>query len=85
MKRDGNNVASALFTDTLFTPGAASTASGLLQQIDFTPKLVERLKTDPKAVVKDLEELRSHSASFVSLFGSCGADMNMDVRPLNPG
>jgi len=60
LKRDGNNVVNALYANTLWTANSASQATGLLKQIEFSPFLVHRLKTEPHTVVKDLKELRKH-------------------------
>ena len=60
MKRDGNTVVNSLYSDTLWTENSASRVSGLLKQIEFSPFLLRRLKTDPHGVVKDLAELRKY-------------------------
>ena len=60
MKRDGNTVVNALFTQVLFDNGSSSAASGLMEQIEFVPKLAEKIKSDPQSVVNDLKELRKY-------------------------
>ncbi|KAF8337466.1 Metalloenzyme, LuxS/M16 peptidase-like protein [Cantharellus anzutake] len=60
MKRDGNTVVGSVYGQLLFDETSTLQASALLAQLDFSPKLSQLLKTDPKRVVQDLQELRSY-------------------------
>lgn len=68
MKRDGNTVANALFSETLWTSGSASQASGLMKQIEFNPLLSERLKENPESVVADLKTIRKYCTFFLCCY-----------------
>ncbi|KAG8907247.1 hypothetical protein FRC01_007752 [Tulasnella sp. 417] len=58
LKRDGNTVLYAVSGDLLFDETSASKASDLLAQLDHIPKLAQRLKDDPEAVIADFKQIR---------------------------
>ena len=57
-KRDGDAVVSSLSGDLLYSESSTAQATTVLDQIDFIPRLMEKLKVVPDEVVTDLEELR---------------------------
>ncbi|KIJ45628.1 hypothetical protein M422DRAFT_46678 [Sphaerobolus stellatus SS14] len=57
-KRDGNTVLGALSDSLLFSESSVSRAGGVLEQIDFNPRLVEDLKSDPERIASILEQVR---------------------------
>lgn len=59
-KRDGNTVVSSLSGALLYAPSSTAQAATVLDQVEFIPHLMERLKTTPEQVVADLEQLRQH-------------------------
>jgi hypothetical protein len=60
-KRNGARVASSTATSLLFDKfKSASQATGLLNSIEFLPRMDAELKEQPKEVIRKLEELRKH-------------------------
>jgi Zn-dependent M16 (insulinase) family peptidase len=60
-KRNGARVASSTATSLLFDKfKSASQATGLLNSIEFLPRMDAELKEQPKEVIRKLEELRNH-------------------------
>jgi len=59
-KRDGNSVAGALSESLLYSNASVSRAGSVLEQIEFIPRLVEDLKSNPEKVVKAMDQLRQH-------------------------
>lgn len=58
-KREGLSVATGVFRElTQDASASAGLAMGLIARLKSSPAIVERLKTEPQAVVKDMEELR---------------------------
>lgn len=58
-KREGLSVATGVFRELTQDAGAsAGLAMGLIARLKSSPAIVERLKAEPQAVVKDMEELR---------------------------
>ncbi|KIJ68351.1 hypothetical protein HYDPIDRAFT_106537 [Hydnomerulius pinastri MD-312] len=64
LKRDGNNVLSSVWAETLFGPNSTSLAGAILPQAEFVPKLIEELKQESEAdvskVIDKFEQLRKH-------------------------
>lgn len=59
-KREGSSVASSVFRQLTQDPAQSSAmAVNLLARLESSPALVERLNSEPEAVVKDMEELRT--------------------------
>jgi Zn-dependent M16 (insulinase) family peptidase len=63
LKRDGSTVLSAVSAEQLYTEKNTSTASSILAQIDFIPKIAERLKESPEEVISKFEQIRTHSTA----------------------
>ena len=61
LKRDGNTVLSALWTELVHNDKSTSRASGVLSQIEFIPQLSKRLQENPDEVIKEMELVRNHS------------------------
>ncbi|KAG8906618.1 hypothetical protein FRB99_006488 [Tulasnella sp. 403] len=58
-KRDGNNVLYSTSSDVLLDETSASREFGLLKQMEVLPRLAERLKDNPDAVIADFERIRN--------------------------
>lgn len=59
-KRDGLDVALAVFRDLTLDPKRSTNLSQqLLSRLQSMPAVVERLKSEPERVVADLQELRA--------------------------
>lgn len=59
-KREGLQVATSVLRDMTQDPqSSAAVTMGLLARLEDTPAVVRRLKEEPEAVAKDMEELRS--------------------------
>lgn len=58
LKRDGNTVLCAVSGDLLYDETSASKASDILAQMDHIPKLAQKLKDDPEAVISDFKQIR---------------------------
>lgn len=65
MKREGNYVADALYSEQLYDRKLApSLGMNLLRQDEEIPEILARLKQEPKGVVAELEQLRKHRTFF---------------------
>ncbi|KAK1232703.1 hypothetical protein PQX77_004179 [Marasmius sp. AFHP31] len=60
MKRDGNTVLGSVWADVLFDKSSTSRAGGLIEQVDFIPKLAKQLQESPEEVIADFEAIRKH-------------------------
>ncbi|KAJ8084110.1 hypothetical protein PM082_002877 [Marasmius tenuissimus] len=60
MKRDGNTVLGSVWADVLFDRSSTSRAGGLIEQVDFIPKLAKQLQESPEEVIADFEAIRKH-------------------------
>ncbi|KAH7883663.1 Metalloenzyme, LuxS/M16 peptidase-like protein [Phlebopus sp. FC_14] len=58
LKRDGNNVLSSVWAETLFDQNSTSLAGAILPQSEFVPNLISDLQEMPERVIADFEELR---------------------------
>lgn len=67
MKRNGNTVLGSLWTDLLYNKSYTSRAGGVLEQVDFIPKLAKQLQDDPDSVIADFETMRRTSTDFLFL------------------
>lgn len=63
MKRDGNTVLTSVNADLLYDESSTGRAGGLLTQMEFVPKLIEKLNEKPEDVVKAFEDFRSYCKS----------------------
>lgn len=68
MKRDGNTVMSAVWTELLFDERSTSRANGVTTQMDVIPKLIKQLQESPDSLLNDFEEIRKHSRFSFSKF-----------------
>ncbi|KAI0271378.1 Metalloenzyme, LuxS/M16 peptidase-like protein [Gloeopeniophorella convolvens] len=60
LKRDGNNVLSAVSAELLYAENSTSRASGVLIQSDFIRNLSEQIQESPEQVIKAFEEIRQY-------------------------
>ncbi|KAK7058884.1 hypothetical protein VNI00_001508 [Paramarasmius palmivorus] len=60
MKRDGNTVLGSVWADLLYDETSTSRAGGLIDQVDFIPKLAKQLQEAPEEVMADFEAIRKH-------------------------
>ena len=60
MKRDGNGVASSLWSELLYSDRSTMRMATVLPQSEFIPKLAKRLQEHPESVVADFEEIRRY-------------------------
>lgn len=60
MKRDGNTVLGSVWADLLYDESSTSRAGGLIDQVDFIPKLAKQLQEKPEEVIADFEEIRKY-------------------------
>lgn len=58
LKRDGNNVLSSVWAETLFDKSSTSLAGAILSQADFVPKFIKDLQESPEEVIASFEKLR---------------------------
>ncbi|KAF8140174.1 Metalloenzyme, LuxS/M16 peptidase-like protein [Boletus edulis] len=58
LKRDGNNVLSSVWAETLYGKNSTSLAGAILSQADFVPKLIKDLHESPEQVIAAFEQLR---------------------------
>ncbi|KAF8560437.1 hypothetical protein OG21DRAFT_1531918 [Imleria badia] len=58
LKRDGSNVLSSVWAETLFDKSSTSLAGAILSQADFVPKLIKDLQECPEQVIAAFEKLR---------------------------
>ncbi|KAF9229385.1 hypothetical protein BS17DRAFT_771387 [Gyrodon lividus] len=58
LKRDGNNVLSSIWAETLFDKTSTSLAGTILSQAEFVPKLIRDLQESPAEVIAAFEKLR---------------------------
>ncbi|KAG9314439.1 Metalloenzyme, LuxS/M16 peptidase-like protein [Chiua virens] len=58
LKRDGNNVLSSVWAETLYDKSSTSLAGAILGQSDFVPKLIKELQESPEQTVAAFEKLR---------------------------
>lgn len=58
LKRDGNNVLSSVWAETLFDKSSTSLAGSILSQAEFVPKLIKDLQESPEQVIAAFEKLR---------------------------
>lgn len=58
LKRDGSNVLSSVWAETLFDKNSTSLAGSILSQADFVPKLIKDLQESPEEVITSFEKLR---------------------------
>ena len=73
-KREGLSVATSVLRGMTMDPeSSAAVTMGLLRRLEDTPAIVQRLKDEPEAVVKDMEELRGACESGMALM-VCRAD-----------
>jgi hypothetical protein len=64
-KREGSSVATSVFRQLTQDPTQSSAmAVNLLARLESSPTIVERLASEPEAVVKDMEELRNACESI---------------------
>lgn len=60
-KREGSDVSAALYDQLNFSPHRAPiTANNLFNQESSLPIVLEKLKSEPQALVSQMERLRSH-------------------------
>ena len=62
-KRDGQKVQGSVLASMISKPSSNSFASHIETQLEYIPKLAQRLQDDPEAVVNELEIIRRHCAS----------------------
>lgn len=78
LKRDGNNVLSSVWAETLFDKSSTSLAGTILSQSEFVPKLIKDLQECPEQVITAFEKLRECCAyHFPGMLG--GVPLNSDV------
>lgn len=65
LKRDGGNVLSSVWLENHFDKSSSSTASTVLPQSEFVPKLIAELRETPDQAIADFEELRRCCESHV--------------------
>ncbi|KAF8592090.1 hypothetical protein K439DRAFT_1401667 [Ramaria rubella] len=83
-KRDGNEVVSSLSGGILYASSSTSQAATVLNQVEFNPWLMERLKATPDEVVADMEQFRRYLTNPSGLrFGVTGNVLALP-RPRNP-
>lgn len=58
LKRDGNNILSSVWAETLFDKSSTSLAGAILSQAEFVPKLIKDLQEFPEQVIAAFEKLR---------------------------
>lgn len=58
LKRDGSNVLSSVWAETLFDKSSTSLAGAILSQAEFVPRLIQDLQESPDQVIGAFEELR---------------------------
>jgi Zn-dependent M16 (insulinase) family peptidase len=64
-KREGSDVSAALYDDLIFDPDRAPmAANNLFKQESCLPAVLEKLKSDPDAVIAQMEQLRTHRPFF---------------------
>ncbi|KAL0580364.1 hypothetical protein V5O48_001609 [Marasmius crinis-equi] len=79
MKRDGNTVLGSVWADMLYDESSTSRAGGLLEQVDFIPKLAKQLQESPEQVIADFEEIRKHLVDTSGMrFSVTGNVMKID-------
>ncbi|KAI0815109.1 Metalloenzyme, LuxS/M16 peptidase-like protein [Irpex lacteus] len=75
MKRDGNTVLTSVNADLLYDESSTGRAGGLLTQMEFVPKLIEKLNEKPEDVVKAFEDFRSYLQEPSSVRFSVSGDI----------
>ena len=58
LKRDGSNVLSSIWAETVFDKSSTSLAGAILSQAEFVPKLIKDLQESPELVIAAFEKLR---------------------------
>ncbi|KIJ21665.1 hypothetical protein PAXINDRAFT_63491 [Paxillus involutus ATCC 200175] len=58
LKRDGSNVLSSIWAETLFDKSSTSLAGAILSQAEFVPNLIKELQESPAEVIAAFEKLR---------------------------
>ncbi|KAF8844003.1 hypothetical protein BDN67DRAFT_895938 [Paxillus ammoniavirescens] len=58
LKRDGSNVLSSIWAETLFDKSSTSLAGAILSQAEFIPSLIRELQESPAEVIAAFEKLR---------------------------
>jgi Zn-dependent M16 (insulinase) family peptidase len=69
-KRDGNTVVSSLSGALVHASSSTTQAATVLNQVDFIPRLMEKLKRAPDEVVADMLDLRKYRESGCACFGA---------------
>ncbi|KZW02722.1 hypothetical protein EXIGLDRAFT_732962 [Exidia glandulosa HHB12029] len=62
-KRDGQKVQGSILASMINAPSSNSLASHIETQLEFIPKVAQRLQDEPEAVVAELELIRKHLTS----------------------
>ncbi|KAI0094759.1 Metalloenzyme, LuxS/M16 peptidase-like protein [Irpex rosettiformis] len=81
MKRDGNTVLTSVNADLLYNESSTGRAGGLLIQMEFIPKLIEKLNDNPGEVIKAFENFRTYLQDPSSIRFSVNGDI---LRLSNP-
>ena len=79
MKRDGDTVLGSVSAELLYAESSTSRMGGIVPQMDYIPKLVQRLQESPAEVVKDLEEIRSYREFSRHLFAPSGLTVVLPI------
>ena len=66
-KRDGNTVVSSLSGTLIYASSSTMQAGSVLNQVEFIPRLMEKLSANPDEVAEDLLSLRRHRDQLLLL------------------
>lgn len=81
-KREGSDVSAALYDEMTYSADLAPmTSNNLFKQESTLPLVLEKLKSDPESLVKQMEQLRSHLLKPSSLRISVSGDIKSLAEP----
>ncbi|KAA1091647.1 hypothetical protein PGT21_036499 [Puccinia graminis f. sp. tritici] len=81
-KREGSDVSAALYDEMTFSADLAPlTSNNLFKQESSLPLVLEKLKSEPESLIKQMEQLRSHLLKPSSLRISVSGDIMCLAEP----